>query len=86
MSGHNVSKWLHGSISVIHYIYENNLVLHFFIGYHMFFLMLLSFVAPLNQPLAHVSIDQSEIEIEFEPTFSVVALSEDMEIEFIAVK
>jgi hypothetical protein len=48
--------------------------------------MLLSFVAPLNQPLAHFSIDQSEVEIEFEPTFSVVALSEDMEIEFIAVK
>lgn len=52
----------------------------------MFFLMLLSFVTPLNTPSAHVSIDQSEIEIEFEPTFSVVALSEDMEVEFIAVK
>jgi hypothetical protein len=52
----------------------------------MFFLMLLSFVAPLNPPTAHVSIDHSAVEIEFEPTFSVVALSEDMEIEFIAVK
>ena len=72
--------------SVIHYIYENNLVLHFFIGYYMFLLLLLSFITPLNQPLAHVSIDHSAVEIEFEPTFSVVALSEDMEIEFIAVK
>ena len=52
----------------------------------MFLLMLLPFVTPLNQPLAHVSIDQSEVEIEFEPGFSVVALSENMEIEFIAVK
>jgi len=48
--------------------------------------MLLSFVAPLNQPLAHVSIDHAAVEIDFEPTFSVVALSEDMEVEFIAVK
>jgi len=35
---------------------------------------------------AHVSIDHSAVEIEFEPTFSVVALSDEMEVEFIAVK
>ena len=52
----------------------------------MFFLMLLSFVTPLNQPLAHVYVDYSAVTIDFEPTFSVVALSEDMEVEFIAVK
>ena len=71
---------------MVYYIYENNFVLHVFFGYHMFFLMLLSFVAPLNPPTAHVDIDHSAIEIEFEPTFSVVALSEDMEIKFVAVK
>ena len=52
----------------------------------MFLLLLLSFVTPLNPPTAHVSIDHSAVEIEFETTFSVVALSEDMEVEFISVK
>jgi len=52
----------------------------------MFLLMFLSFVTPLNPTTAHVSIDHSAVEIEFEPAFSVVALSEDMEIKFVAVK
>jgi hypothetical protein len=65
---------------------KNTFAFHFSIGYYMFLLLLLSFVTPLNPPTAHVSIDHSAVEIEFEPTFSVVALSEDMEIEFVAVK
>ena len=39
-----------------------------------------------DTPIAHVSIDRSDVEIEFVPTVSVVTVQEEVEIIFVADK